>query len=160
VDVGSHKILACLEWPMSQPNHFLVSNGLSSMGYGLPAAIAAALAQPGTPVLCLTGDAGLAMVLGELGTLAEAGGPVVVVVFKDDALDLIRAHQHRAGLPTFGTEFSGPDFARIAEAHGLEGVRVDTAEGVARAVDGAMRAGRPVLIEAAIDPAAYASGRA
>ena len=126
VDVGSHKILACLDSPMSLPNRFLVSNGLSSMGYGLPAAIAAGLAFPGTPALCLTGDAGLAMALGELGTLAEAGGPVLVVVFKDDALDLIRSHQRRAGLPPFGTEFRGPDFARIAEAHGMEGVRART----------------------------------
>jgi acetolactate synthase-1/2/3 large subunit len=155
VDVGSHKILACLDWPMSQPNRFLVSNGLSSMGYGLPVAIAAALAQPGSPVLCLTGDAGLAMVLGELGTLAEAGGPVVVVVFKDDALDLIRSHQHRAGLPTFGTEFTGPDFVRIAEAHGIQGLRAEGPEAAAIAAESALRSGKPLLIEAAIDPAAY-----
>jgi acetolactate synthase-1/2/3 large subunit len=155
VDVGSHKILACLDWPMSLPNRFLVSNGLSSMGYGLPAAVAAGLAFPGMPTLCLTGDAGLAMTLGELGTLAEAGGPVLVVVFKDDALDLIRSHQRRAGLPPFGTEFRGPDFARIAEAHGLEGVRAADPSAVAKAAERALRAKAPLLIEAVIDPAAY-----
>jgi acetolactate synthase-1/2/3 large subunit len=155
VDVGSHKILACLDWPMSLPNRFLVSNGLSSMGYGLPAAIAAGLAFPGTPALCLTGDAGLAMALGELGTLAEAGGPVLVVVFKDDALDLIRSHQRRAGLPPFGTEFRGPDFARIAEAHGMEGVRAEDPSAMAKAAARALQAKAPLLIEAVIDPAAY-----
>jgi acetolactate synthase-1/2/3 large subunit len=106
-------------------------------------------------VLCLTGDAGLAMMLGELGTLAEAGGPVVVVVFKDDALDLIRSHQHRAGLPTFGTEFTGPDFVRIAEAHGIQGLRAEGPEAAAIAAESALRSGKPLLIEAAIDPAAY-----
>jgi acetolactate synthase-1/2/3 large subunit len=155
VDVGSHKILACLDWPMSLPNRFLVSNGLSSMGYGLPAAVAAGLAFPDTPALCLTGDAGLAMTLGELGTLAEAGGPVLVVVFKDDALDLIRSHQRRAGLPSFGTEFRGPDFSRIAEAHGIEGVRAADPSAVAKAAERALRAKAPLLIEAVIDPAAY-----
>ena len=154
-DVGSHKILACLDWPMSLPNRFLVSNGLSSMGYGLPAAVAAGLAFPGTPALCLTGDAGLAMALGELGTLAEAGGPVLVVVFKDDALDLIRSHQRRAGLPPFGTEFHGPDFARIAEAHGIEGVRAAEPSAVAKAAERALRAKAPLLIEAGIDPVGY-----
>jgi acetolactate synthase-1/2/3 large subunit len=155
VDVGSHKILACLDWPMSLPNRFLVSNGLSSMGYGLPAAVAAGLAYPGTPTLCLAGDAGLAMTLGELGTLAEVGGPVLVVVFKDDALDLIRSHQRRAGLPPFGTEFRGPDFARVAEAHGMEGVRAAEPEAVARAAETALVESRPVLIEALIDPVSY-----
>jgi len=155
VDVGSHKILACLDWPMSLPNRFLVSNGLSSMGYGLPAAVAAELAFPGTPALCLTGDAGLAMALGELGTLAEAGGPVLVVVFKDDALDLIRSHQRRAGLPPFGTEFRGPDFARIAEAHGMEGVRAADPSAVAKAAERALQTKAPLLIEAVINPAGY-----
>ena len=155
VDVGSHKILACLDWPMSLPNRFLVSNGLSSMGYGLPAAVAAGLAFPGMPTLCLTGDAGLAMTLGELGTLAEAGGPVLVVVFKDDALDLIRSHQRRAGLPPFGTEFRGPDFARIAEAHGIEGVRAADPSAVTKAAERTLQTRAPLLIEAVIDPAAY-----
>jgi len=155
VDVGSHKILACLDWPMSLPNRFLVSNGLSSMGYGLPAAVAAGLAFPGTPALCLTGDAGLAMTLGELGTLAEAGGPVLVVVFKDDALDLIRSHQRRAGLPPFGTEFRGPNFARVAEAHGIEGVRAEDPSAVAKAAERTLQTKAPLLIDAVIDPAAY-----
>lgn len=155
VDVGSHKILACLEWPMPAPNRFLVSNGLSSMGYGLPAAIAARHARPDDPALCLTGDAGLAMVFGELGTLAEVGGPAVVVVFKDDALDLIRSHQRRAGLPPFGTEFRGPDFVRIAEAHGIEGVRAPGHGALAEATERALRQREPILIEVAIDPASY-----
>jgi acetolactate synthase-1/2/3 large subunit len=157
VDVGSHKILACLDWPMSLPNRFLVSNGLSSMGYALPAAIAAGLVQPGTTALCLTGDAGLAMTMGELGTLADAGGPVVVVAFKDDALDLIRHHQREVGLPPFGTEFQGPDFVQIAEAHGVEGVRAANAVALAAASGRTRSEGRPILIEALIDPAAYRS---
>ena len=66
------------------------------MGYGLPAAVAAHQAIPEPTTLCLKGDAGLAMVLGELGTLAEVGGPALVIVFKDEAPDLIRSHQRRA----------------------------------------------------------------
>src|SRR5262249_28211179 len=128
VDVGSHKIMASLTWPTYTPNGFLVSNGLSSMGFGLPAAIAASMASPGRAVVCVTGDAGLAMTLGELGTLVRSGQPVIVVVFNDAALDLIRAQQLRAGKQVYGTEFANPDFMRIAEAYGLDGYRVASEE--------------------------------
>ncbi len=154
-DVGAHKILACLEWPAYVPNRFLVSNGLSSMGYGLPAAIAGCLALPGQPAVCLTGDAGMGMVMGELGTLAELGVPVLVVVFCDGALDLIRSHQRRAGYPAFGTEFQGPDFVSVAEAHGIEGVRLSDAEDCLAAVERFASAPRPMLLEVLVDPAGY-----
>ena len=154
-DVGAHKILASLEWPAFKANRFLVSNGLSSMGYGLPAAIAGCLALPGHPAVCLTGDAGLGMVMGELGTLAELGAPVLVMVFKDDALDLIRSHQRRAGYRAFGTEFQGPDFAGVAQAHGVEGVRVADGDACMAAAERFMSEQQPMLIEALIDPASY-----
>ena len=154
-DVGAHKILASLEWPAYEANRFLVSNGLSSMGYGLPAAIAGCLALPGHPAVCLTGDAGLGMVMGELGTLAELGAPVMVMVFKDDALDLIRSHQRRAGYRAFGTEFQGPDFAGVAQAHGVEGVRVADGDACMAAAERFMSEQQPMLIEALIDPASY-----
>jgi len=154
-DVGSHKILACLEWPAYAPNRFFVSNGLSCMGYSLPAAIAGRLHGLESPVVCTTGDAGLAMVMGELGTLARVSGPVIVVVFKDGALDLIRSHQMRAGKPPFGTEFSAPDFVRVAGAHSIEACRVGHEEAFAEAVKRSLDAARPTLIEVEIEPADY-----
>lgn len=154
-DVGSHKILAGLTWPAHLPNRYLLSNGLSCMGYALPAAIAASLALGRQVTLCLTGDAGLAMAMGELALLNELATPVIVVVFNDSALDLIRSAQLRANQPAFGTEFSNPDFLQIAAAYGLAGYRVcDEAEGDA-AMQAALTAGRPCLIEALIDPASY-----
>jgi acetolactate synthase I/II/III large subunit len=155
VDVGSHKILASLTWPTYTPNSFLVSNGLSSMGSGLPAAIAAGIVSPGRTIICATGDAGLAMTLGELGTLARSGQPVIMVVFNDAALDLIRAQQLRAGKQVYGVEFANPDFMRIAEAYGIDGYRVNSEEQCAAAVAAAIAAQRPALIEAMIDPVSY-----
>jgi acetolactate synthase-1/2/3 large subunit len=155
VDVGSHKILASLTWPTYAPNSFLVSNGLSSMGFGLPAAIAASIVSPGRSVICATGDAGLAMALGELGTLVRTGQPVIVVVFHDAALDLIRAQQLRAGKPAYGTEFANPDFVRIAEAYGIAGHRVASEQQCDAALAAAFAARRPALIEAMIDPISY-----
>lgn len=154
-DVGSHKIFYCLEWPAFVPNRFLVSNGLSSMGYGLPAAIAASLVHSSDPVVCTTGDAGLVMNLGELNTLARLNAPVTVVVFKDNALDLIRSHQNRLGKPTFGTEFRAPDFVGIAEAHGIRASRVSNEKGLAEALNQYVDSARPALIEVEIDPTTY-----
>jgi acetolactate synthase-1/2/3 large subunit len=154
-DVGSHKILASLSWPALAPNSFLLSNGLSSMGFGLPAATAAAMVSPGRTVVCLTGDAGLAMTLGEIGVLARYNLPAIVVVFNDGALDLIRSQQRRAGHAVYGTEFANPDFMRIAEAYGLAAERVANEQQCEAAIAVAVAAARPVLIEAFIDPASY-----
>lgn len=71
------------------PNRFLVSNGLSTMGYALPAAIGAKMARPDVPVVCFIGDGGMGMVVSELETAARLGLPVVVVVLADEAMSLI-----------------------------------------------------------------------
>ena len=153
-DVGSHKILAALEWDAERPNRYLVSNGLSSMGFGPAAAAGAALAGH-APVLCLTGDAGLLMCAGGLATLAQLPVPVIMMVLVDGALDLIRAHQRRAGAQPYGTEFPAPDVCRIGAAFGLPAVTVATAadlrEELSRAVG---RAGASV-IGVRIDPECY-----
>ncbi len=154
-DVGSHKILASLTWPTYAPNSFLVSNGLSSMGFGLPAAIAAGSVSNGRPVICVTGDAGMMMALGELGVLARLKMPVIVVVFHDAALDLIRAQQLRAGKPMYGTEFTNPDFVQVAKAYGIAGYRVTSEARCADAVATALATRGPTLIEAMIDPVSY-----
>ncbi|HEX9922986.1 MAG TPA: thiamine pyrophosphate-binding protein [Anaerolineae bacterium] len=154
-DVGSHKILSSLTWPSYAPNRFLVSNGLSCMGFALPAAIAGSLALPDQPVVCLIGDGGLAMVMGELGLLTRLQLPVIVVVFNDAALDLIRSQQIRAAKPVYGTEFSSPDFVSIARAYQLQAYRVTTGVECAQAIRAAIVAGRPTLIEAMIDPLSY-----
>ena len=154
-DVGSHKILACLEWPAFIPNRFLVSNGLSSMGYSLSAAIAAGLALHETSIVCTVGDAGLLMSMGELATLARLDLPVTVVVFKDGALDLIRSHQNRVGKPTFGTEFAAPNFVQVAGAYGIPAESVSSEKALAQSVKRFVPSKKPALIEAKIDPASY-----
>lgn len=155
VDVGSHKIFSSLEWPCPAPNRFLVSNGLSSMGFALPAAIGTSIAAPDTEVLCLTGDAGLAMNMGELGVLAEREIPVVVVVFNDGAIDLIRSHQQRAGKAVFGTEFAPPRQAEIAAAFGLASHVVGDEETFAGVLRDCLAARSPALIEVMLDPSGY-----
>lgn len=153
-DVGSHKILTALHWPALEPNRYFVSNGLSAMGFGLPAAIAAARVLR-EPVVCITGDGGLAMTLGELGLLRALDLPVVIVLMNDDALDLIRSGQLRSGRPAFGTEFTNPDFAAIARGYGVAYRRVASEQACEQAVRYALTRGRPALVDALIDPVSY-----
>ena len=155
VDVGSHKIFSSLEWPSLHPNRFFLSNGLSCMGFALPAAIGGALAQPGAGVFCLIGDAGLAMCLGELNVLARLDLPVTVVVLVDNAIDLIRSHQRRQGTPIHGTEFPAPDFCAIATAHGIPSAKVTSEAECDAALARAIGSGGPFLVEAHIDPIGY-----
>lgn len=155
VDVGSHKIFSSLEWPALQPNRFALSNGLSCMGFALPAAIGTALARPDAPVMCLVGDGGLLMGLGELNVLARLGLPVTVVVPVDNAIDLIRSHQLRHGKQPYGTEFPAPDFCAIAAGHGIPSARVRTPAECDTAMAQAVASGGPFLIEAHIDPIGY-----
>ena len=148
-DVGSHKIFAALHWPARQANSYFVSNGLSAMGFGLSSAIAAAQHRP-QPTICITGDAGLAMVMGELGLLSEKNLPALVVVMNDAALDLIRSAQRRQKRPVFGTEFRNPDYEHIAKAYGLDYRRVETADDCAVAVQHWLEIGKPLLMDAMI----------
>ncbi len=153
-DVGSHKILAALNWPARAPNRYFVSNGLSAMGFGLCSAIAAAAAT-GDPAICITGDAGLAMVMGELGLLVERQLPVLVVVMNDAALDLIRSAQLRADHPAFGTEFHNPDFELIARAYGMAYRRVESQGDCDAAIQAGLSGRAPMLIEVMVDPVGY-----
>lgn len=154
-DVGSHKILAALEWPAYTPNSYLVSNGLSSMGYGLPAAIAASRLYPERQIVCFTGDAGLLMAMGELAQLHDTKAPLAIVVFNDNALDLIRAKQLKADLEPWGTEFHGPDWGQIGSAFGLGYAQVNHEDGCKQATQKALDGSNPTIIDALVDPKGY-----
>ncbi|MCL1599889.1 MAG: thiamine pyrophosphate-binding protein [Actinomycetia bacterium] len=153
-DTGSHKICTALVWPTYEPNTYLLSNGLSTMGIGLPAAIAASRVT-GAVSLCITGDGGMAMVLGELGLLRDLNVPVIVVVMNDNALDLIRSGQIRRGKPVYGTEFVNPDYQAVAHAFGLDYFRASDEASATEAIQRAVPSRRPTVIEALIDPASY-----
>ena len=153
LDVGAHRITASHVLRCARPDALLQSNGWSSMGYGLPAAIAAAAL--GHPAVAIIGDMGLQLVAGELGTAVEVGGTVVVVVLLDDSLSLIELKQQRLGHPSRGVGFANPSLPRLAEAFGGTGVVVADAEGARQAVADALGRGGLSLVGVRIDPAPY-----
>ncbi|MBL8347132.1 MAG: thiamine pyrophosphate-binding protein [Rubrivivax sp.] len=157
-DVGSHKLLVGQGWTTHAPRTLLTSNGLSSMGFGLPAAMVAKLLHPKREVVSFTGDGGLAMVQGELGIAAGLKLGLVVVVFCDDSLNRIELKQAARGYPAWGTRMLPTDIERLAQSMGCDGVAVDSAAALEAALSQA-RANpartRPLVIGARIDPAQY-----
>ena len=154
-DVGSHKLLVGQGWTSYAPKALLMTNGLSSMGYSLPAAIAAKLVHPERPVACFTGDGGLAMVQGELRLAASLKVDPLVVVFCDDSLNRIEIKQSNKDYPSWGTRIESTDIELMARAMGCDGVMVDDEAGLAKALAAPRAKDRPTVIGARIDPAQY-----
>ena len=141
--------------PAYAPRTFFVSNGLSSMGYGLPAAIGLKLAHPERAVACVLGDGGFAMSVAELETAARLGLAFTVVILADEALQQIKAGQERKGFPVTGTTFGALDYRALATAFGADGVEARTLDECRAAFRDAARSTRVTLIAAHVDPAGY-----
>jgi acetolactate synthase-1/2/3 large subunit len=126
-----------------------------SMGYGLPAAIAAKLAHPDRPVVCFAGDGCFQMTGQELGTAVQERLGIVILVVNNGIYGTIRMHQERE-FPTrvSGTDLVNPDFAALARAYGAQGATVSRTEEFPDAFAEALAAGRPALLELRIDPEA------
>jgi acetolactate synthase-1/2/3 large subunit len=125
-DVGQHQMWAAQSWPVRRTRSFLTSGGLGTMGFALPAAMGAALAHPGTPVLVLTGDGSLLMNIQELATIAENALDVKICVFNNGHLGLVRQQQELFyGKRYVASRFdSRPDFAAIARGFGIPGCSI------------------------------------
>jgi acetolactate synthase-1/2/3 large subunit len=154
-DVGSHKLLVGQGWTAYQPRSVLMSNGLSSMGYSLPAAIAAKLLHPARPVVCFVGDGGLAMVQGELRLASSLGLDPLVVVFCDQSLNRIEIKQANRKYPSWGTLIDPTDMLQLAHSMACEGAMVDSAAALQKLLAGARPKDRPLVVGAQIDPAQY-----
>ena len=155
VDAGAHMFSAMGLWQAAVPHDVLKSNGLSTMGFALPAAIAAALDTPERPVIALTGDGGLMMCLGELATAAEHGLKVVTIVLNDSALSLIDVKQQQRQHPAAGVRSSAIDFAVAGLAMGCAAWRVGRGETLADIITEAFEAAGPAVIDVDIDPSGY-----
>jgi acetolactate synthase-1/2/3 large subunit len=156
VDAGAHMLVAMPLWEVPEPGRLLISSGLATMGYALPAAIAAALCAPAVPVVAFTGDGGLGMTMAELETAVRLSLPVIVVVFNDAALSLIEIKQQPDGQGgAEAVRYRPVSFAAAAIALGAAGATVSTGPGLAAALAAALRRTGPTVIDAAVDPACY-----
>ena len=155
-DVGAHTHQIASQWTAHAPGDFLVTNGWSSMGFGIPAAIAAKLARPERPVLCLLGDGCFQMTCGEVAVAQRLGLPLPILVFDDGWLTLIELKQMKRKFAVYGTELQRGE-RRDAPAHyfGVPAVTVRGADALERELKKAFQAKGPTVIQAVVDHAAY-----
>jgi acetolactate synthase I/II/III large subunit len=154
-DAGAHMFQAAEYWHAVSPGEFLISNGLATMGFALPAAIAAQLVYPDRRVLCLTGDGGFMMVASELETMARLRLPITVIVFNDAALSLIEVKQEQRGYAGASMRYAGPDLAALAKSFGVAARVVTDEAAFTSALIAAQGEAGPLLVDARIDPSGY-----
>ena len=153
-DVGQHQMWTAQHFPFLRPRQLITSGGLGTMGFGLGAAMGAAASDPeGRPVALVTGDGSFRMNLTELSTIGYYGIPVIIVIFNNGTLGMVRQWQtlffgHRYSQTTLDR---GPDFMKLADAYGLSGTRVNTVEMFAAAFRKAVEEKAPCIIECMLD---------
>ncbi|HEY1480965.1 MAG TPA: thiamine pyrophosphate-dependent enzyme, partial [Gaiellales bacterium] len=158
IDAGAHMLVAMPLYEVDEPGEALISSGLATMGFALPAAIAAAIARPDRHVVCLVGDGGLGMVLAELETVARLGLRLVVIVFDDSSLSLIKIKQAAEGHGgEAAVRYRDVDFAAIGRAVGIPSTRVETRAALETALHESFGRSGPSLIDAVVDPSGYAA---
>lgn len=155
VDAGAHMFPVTAYWQAVEPGEMLISNGLSTMGFALPAAIAAQLVHPDRRVLCFTGDGGFMMVAAELETAARLRLPIVVLVFDDGALSLIEVKQEQRGHGGVSMRYAGPDVVALARAFGARAFVASTEAELTSTVIAAQSGSGPVVIDARVDASGY-----
>jgi acetolactate synthase-1/2/3 large subunit len=155
-DVGAHTHLIGQAWRTAAPGHLVMTNGWSSMGFGIPAALATKLCYPERQVVCVTGDGGFLMMVGEMATARRLGLPVVFVVLVDHHLQLITLKQGHQGFPCYGTPLLPGPYPPPSHYFGVPVTTARTVAEVHDAMAQGLRATGPVIIEALVDPAEYA----
>jgi pyruvate dehydrogenase (quinone) len=146
-DVGSPCIWSARYLHFNGKRRLLGSFSHGSMANALPQALGAQAAFPGRQVVTLSGDGGLAMLMGELLTAVQNKLPVKIVVFNNSALAFVEVEMMAAGIVPFGTDLKNPDFSKVAEACGLLGVRVTTPEELKPALEKALAYDGPALVD-------------
>ncbi|MBN1310095.1 MAG: biosynthetic-type acetolactate synthase large subunit [Anaerolineae bacterium] len=147
-DVGQHQMWTAQYYRHEHPRHLITSGGLGTMGFGLPAAIGAKFARPNAEVWLIAGDGGFQMTAAELATAAQEGIKVNVAIINNGYLGMVRQWQeffydHRYS----ATPMRSPDFVKVAEAHGLTGLRCETRSEVETVVQQARKTEGTVVID-------------
>jgi pyruvate dehydrogenase (quinone) len=146
-DVGTPTIWAARYLRMNGKRRLLGSFTHGSMANALPQAIGAQVSHPGRQVISMSGDGGLAMLMGDLLTLRQHQLPVKVIVFRNDSLAFVELEMKATGIVDFGTDLHNPDFTKIAEGAGLLGLKAETPDQIEPMIGEALKYDGPALVE-------------
>ncbi len=153
-EVGQHQMWAAQHFGFEQPNHWMTSGGLGTMGYGLPAAMGVQIAHPDALVIDIAGEASVLMNIQEMGTLAQYKLPVKVFILNNQYMGMVRQWQELLHGGRYSESYSAalPDFVKLADsfhAVGLRAESVDQLDGVIREM---LACDRAVIADIAVDP--------
>jgi acetolactate synthase I/II/III large subunit len=155
VDAGAFMLPVMGLWPALEPGGVLISNGLATMGFALPAAIGATLLEPTKPTVAFTGDGGLLMCLGDLRTAAREALPLRIIVFDDGELSLIKIKQVDRGYQPIGVSMGAIDWKSVGTGLGVLSVTANSEETLKGCLRETATHPGPVLIAAKINPETY-----
>lgn len=146
-DAGSHTTWVTLCRKVLRERSLIFSGGFGPMGYGLPAAVGASLAEPHEDVVLIAGDGGFQMTMQELGTVAELGLPVTMCILNNSRLDVIRQWQEMKYGESYGVELKNPDFVKLAGAYGIGAVGVESYDDLSDSLEMALASREPFLLD-------------
>ncbi len=151
IDNGVHMMWFTRNYPAYAPNTVLVDHALGSMGVGLPSAIAAKMAHPESQVVAVMGDGGFMMNSQEIETATRLGLDLIIIIFNDNSLGMIRLKQMIMKYGVYGVDFTNPDFVMYANSFGATGHRLDKPEELSTILEKAKREGGVHLIDISVD---------
>lgn len=150
-DAGTHTTWVTLLRNVKTPASLLFSGGFGPMGYGVPGAIGASLANPGKPVIAIVGDGDFQMTLQELGTIHELNLPILICIINNNSLRIIKQWQEMYYGNSYQVELENPDFEKLAESYHINSVSVNSPGEVMMAVGKALTMNKPYLIDIEVD---------
>ena len=151
-DVGTPTVWAARYLDMKEGRRLIGSFNHGSMASAMPQAIGAQLAFPNRQVISLSGDGGFAMMMGDILTIYQYDLPLKLIIYNNGSLGFVAMEMKVIGMPPFGTELKNPNFAKMAEAIGIMGIRVENSEDLPAAVEKALSHNGPVLIDVLTNP--------
>ena len=151
-DVGTPTVWAARYLEIKKGRRLIGSFNHGSMASAMPQAIGAQLAFPDKQVISLSGDGGFAMMMGDILTIYQYNLPVKIIIYNNGSLGFVAMEMKVIGMPPFGTELKNPDFAKMAEAIGIMGIRVENSEDVPAAIEKALAHDGPVLVDVLTNP--------
>jgi acetolactate synthase I/II/III large subunit len=151
-DVGQHQMVASRYYPFKNPRTNITSGGAGTMGFALPAAMGAAIAEQGRPVVAVIGDGGFQMTLQELGTIMQYGIPVKILLLNNNFLGMVRQWQQLFFESRYSfTEMKNPDFVALAEAYAIPAKKVTNRKDLQHAIAEMLRTPGPFVLEAVVE---------